>query len=142
MKRTILSLACVAAVSAGCAASRDSYDEAAPPSSSMGSDVGPGRRVGSDSPGDSGSYWGSRGYLETDTPTADSDRRLCQEIRDRIRFGSFSDEGRDVQCKSENGKVTLTGVTADMNEHNAVYHIAREVAGAWNVTNNLEEPLR
>jgi hypothetical protein len=145
MNRTFLALACALAA-AGCASKSKFERYESPGARSMGSDAA--SRMGSDDPSvrsairSGGPFWSERGYMGADTPTADSDRRICDEFRRRVSSGSFTDVAKNnVRCSCENGRLVISGVTQDMDEYEVIYHIGREIAGAGNVVNQLDEPL-
>jgi hyperosmotically inducible periplasmic protein len=80
-----------------------------------------------------------------DQPTADqakenvSDRELMQQIRKAIITDkSLSTYGKNVKVISQHGKVTLKGPVHTEDERNSIEAKAVQVAGAANVTNQIE----
>ena len=68
-----------------------------------------------------------------------SDRTLTQQIRKAIVSDkSLSSYAHNVKIITQNGHVTLTGPVRSDEEKNTVEAKAAEVAGATNVTNQLE----
>ena len=80
-----------------------------------------------------------------DAPTADrqtenrSDRDITQQVRQAlVKDKSLSTYAHNVKVVTQNGKVTLKGPVRSEEEKKAVEAKAEEVAGAGNVTNQLD----
>jgi hypothetical protein len=66
------------------------------------------------------------------------DVRITADIRKRVTDTKMSVDAQNVKIITQDGRVTLRGPVKSDEERNAIEEIATDVAGAENVTNELE----
>ena len=75
-----------------------------------------------------------------DQGSSDTDRAMTQQIRKSLTSGpnDYSVAAQNVKIITENGKVTLRGVVKTAAEKQGIADIAKSVAGAENLDDQLE----